>query len=111
MPLYDFDALGMRDGTKDMGKLRSGEHLREICPISKIEDILDEGSKIVDFFGRMVHVYKRNGNPTALINTCMDFGVPLDFHTDGCKFVCQRHNSEFDTGGQRMKGPPPRTQN
>jgi len=76
-------------------------------PLSKIEEIPDKGSKIVDFFGRTVHVYKRSGQPVAVANTCMHFGGPLDFHTDECKFVCQWHNAEFDANGQRLKGPAP----
>jgi nitrite reductase/ring-hydroxylating ferredoxin subunit len=74
-------------------------------PISTLTEIPDQGSKIVDFFGRTVHVYKRNGKPTAVANTCMHFGGPLDFDIDQCKFVCQWHNAEFDADGKNLKGP------
>lgn len=76
-------------------------------PLARIEEIPDQGSKIVDFFGRTVHVYKRKGKPAAVVNTCMHFGGPLDFRADKCKFVCQWHNAEFDANGQRVKGPAP----
>ncbi len=76
-------------------------------PLIKIDEIPDRGSKIVDFFGRTVHVYKRNGKPTAVANTCMHFGGPLDFQADECQFVCQWHNAEFDADGRRTKGPAP----
>lgn len=76
-------------------------------PLIKIEEIPTQGSKIVDFFGRTVHVYQRNGKPAAVANTCIHFGGPLDFHADKCQFVCQWHNAEFDGDGQRLKGPAP----
>jgi nitrite reductase/ring-hydroxylating ferredoxin subunit len=76
-------------------------------PLSKIADIPDQGSKLVDFFGRTVHVYKRDGKPTAVANTCMHFGGPLDYDTETCKFVCQWHQAEFEADGQRLKGPAP----
>ena len=79
-------------------------------PLSRIEDIPDKGTRIVDFFGRTVHVYRRNGKPTAVANTCMHFGGPLDYHegdADAGKFVCQWHNAEFGQDGQCMKGPAP----
>jgi nitrite reductase/ring-hydroxylating ferredoxin subunit len=75
--------------------------------LSKIEDIPNSGSKLVDFFGRTVHVYKRSGKPTAVANTCMHFGGPLDYHGDEGKFVCQWHNAEFGADGQCVKGPAP----
>lgn len=75
--------------------------------LTKIADIPDQGSRLVDFFGRTVHVYKRNGKPTAVANTCMHFGGPLDYCSDENKFVCQWHNAEFTADGQCLKGPAP----
>ncbi len=75
--------------------------------LSKIEDIPDKGSKLVDFFGRTIHVYKRNGKPTAVANTCMHFGGPLDYCADEGKFVCQWHSAEFKENGDQLKGPAP----
>ncbi|RMF76208.1 MAG: Rieske (2Fe-2S) protein [Chloroflexi bacterium] len=75
----------------------------ELC---KISEIPSEGTKLVDFFGREVHVYKTNGRPRAVANTCMHFGGPLDYQ-DG-KFVCQWHNAEFGCEhGERLAGPAP----
>jgi nitrite reductase/ring-hydroxylating ferredoxin subunit len=75
-------------------------------PLIKVDDIPASGSKLVDFFGRQVHVYFANGKPRAVANTCMHFGGPLDCK-DG-KFVCQWHGAEFDmSDGQRLDGPAP----
>jgi nitrite reductase/ring-hydroxylating ferredoxin subunit len=75
-------------------------------PLINISDIPDQGSKLIDFFGRQVYVYQVNGTPKAVMNTCMHFGGPLEQH-DG-KFVCQWRGAEFDkSNGQCMKGPAP----
>ncbi len=76
-------------------------------PLISLNEIPDAGSKVVDFFGRSVHVYKVEGKPKAVVNTCMHFGGPLDFKEVECKFVCQWHSAEFDMEGQRLKGPAP----
>jgi nitrite reductase/ring-hydroxylating ferredoxin subunit len=76
-------------------------------PLSKLVEIPEEGSTLVDFFGRQVHVYKVNGSPKAVMNTCMHFGGPLDFKD--CTFVCQWHGAEFSADGDRAKGPAPST--
>lgn len=73
-------------------------------PLCKIEEIPNEGTKLIPFFGREVHVYKVNGTPKAVANVCMHFGGPLECR-DG-KFVCQWHNAEFALAdGQRLKAP------
>lgn len=75
-------------------------------PLINLSDIPDEGSKIVDFFGREVHVYKVEGKPRAVANLCMHFGGPLEYRD--CKFVCAWHNAEFDAEkGTRLEGPAP----
>ena len=77
-----------------------------IYTLCKVSDIPDSGSKLVDFFGRSVHVYKRNGRPVAVANTCMHFGGPLECH-DG-EFVCQWHGARFSMeDGRRQHGPAP----
>lgn len=77
-----------------------------IQTLCKVEEIPDEGTKLIDFFGREVHVYKVKGKPVAISNTCMHFGGPLSCE-DG-KFVCQWHNAEFNmTDGTRLKAPAP----
>lgn len=77
-----------------------------IHTLCKVTEIPDEGTRLVDFFGRSVHVYKINRKPVAVANTCMHFGGPLEHNGD--KFVCGWHNAEFCmTDGQRMKGPAP----
>lgn len=77
-----------------------------IHTLCKVSEIPDQGSKLVDFFGRSVHVYKVKGQPRAVANTCMHFGGPLECKDD--KFVCAWHNAEFsmDDGG-RLTAPAP----
>jgi nitrite reductase/ring-hydroxylating ferredoxin subunit len=76
-------------------------------PLINVADIPEKGSTLVDFFGRQVHVYKNNGVPKAVMNTCLHFGGPLDFNAGECKFVCQWHGAEFAADGTRQKGPAP----
>jgi nitrite reductase/ring-hydroxylating ferredoxin subunit len=73
--------------------------------LSNINEIPDQGSKLVDFFGRQVHVYKVDGKPKAVMNTCLHFGGPLEFKD--CTFICQWHGAEFNAEGERSKGPAP----
>jgi nitrite reductase/ring-hydroxylating ferredoxin subunit len=64
------------------------------------------GSKVVEFFGRQVHVYNVNGTPKAALSICTHFGGPLDYK-DG-KFVCQWHQAEFAMDdGHRLAAPAP----
>ncbi len=78
-----------------------------IVTLCKVADIPNEGTKIVDFFGREVHVYKVDGKPVAVANTCMHFGGPLECR-DG-KFVCPWHHAEFAMeDGRRLAAPAPR---
>ena len=75
----------------------------ELC---KVADIPESGSKIIPFFGREVHVYKVNGKPRAVANTCLHFGGPLECR-DG-KFVCPWHNAEYAMeDGRRLAAPAP----
>ena len=77
-----------------------------IHTLCKVDDIPNEGTKLVDFFGRTVHVYKVNDKPVAVANTCLHFGGPLDC-VDG-KFVCQWHQAEFAMeDGKRLAAPAP----
>lgn len=75
-------------------------------PLCKIEDVPDDGTKVVPFFGREVHVYRVNGSVKAAMNICTHFGGQLD-PKDG-KFVCRWHGAEFDMkDGRRLKAPAP----
>jgi nitrite reductase/ring-hydroxylating ferredoxin subunit len=75
----------------------------ELC---KISDIPEEGSKIVPFFGREVHVYKVEGQPRAVANVCLHFGGPLECQAG--KFVCPWHGAEYSMAdGRRLKAPAP----
>ncbi|MGF1505860.1 MAG: Rieske (2Fe-2S) protein [Anaerolineae bacterium] len=76
-----------------------------IQTLCKVDEIPEEGTILVDFFGRSVHVYKLNGKPVAIANVCMHFGGPLECQ-DG-RFVCPWHNAEFAMDGQRLSAPAP----
>ncbi|HVY51524.1 MAG TPA: Rieske (2Fe-2S) protein [Devosia sp.] len=73
-------------------------------PLMKLAEIPENGSVIVPFFGREVHVYNRGGRPRAAANVCPHFGGPLE-----CKegrLVCPWHSSVFDMEtGERLEGP------
>jgi nitrite reductase/ring-hydroxylating ferredoxin subunit len=75
-------------------------------PLCKINEIPEQGTKIVDFFGREVQVYKVEGKPRAVANVCLHFGGPLEYK-EGC-FVCPWHGAQFDAAdGHRVSGPAP----
>ncbi len=75
-------------------------------PLCMINEIPEEGTKLIPFFGREVHVYKVKGAPKAAVSICTHFGGPLDCK-DG-KFICQWHNAEFAMeDGRRLKAPAP----
>ena len=75
-------------------------------PLCRVSEIPEEGSIIVPFFGREVHVYQMNGAPRAAANVCMHFGGPLETR-DG-KFVCPWHGAEYAMeDGRRLKAPAP----
>ncbi len=76
-----------------------------LAPVDEIPNE-GEGTKVVEFFGREVHLYKVNGAPKAAVGICMHFGGPLSCQ-DG-KFVCAWHNAEFALeDGHRLGGPAP----
>jgi nitrite reductase/ring-hydroxylating ferredoxin subunit len=72
--------------------------------LCQVDEIPAEGTKIVDFFGRQVHVYRVDGTPKAVANICLHLGGPLQ--QEGEKFVCAWHGAEFSCeDGRRLKGP------
>lgn len=73
-------------------------------PLCKLEDIPEEGTMTVDFFGREVLIFKVEGMPKAVLNICMHLGGPMN--REGDKLVCQWHGAEFGCArGNRLKGP------
>ena len=75
----------------------------ELC---KTADIPDQGSLVVPFFGRELHVYRANGDVRAAANVCLHLGGPLECR-DG-KFVCPWHDAAYDMQtGARIEGPAP----
>ncbi len=72
--------------------------------LCQVDEIPAEGTKIVDFFGRQVHVYRVDGTPKAVANICLHLGGPLQ--QEGEKFVRAWHGAEFSCeDGRRLKGP------
>lgn len=72
--------------------------------LSRVEDIPEDKTKTVDFFGREVLLMKVEGKPQATLNICMHLGGPL--RREGDKLVCEWHGAEFDCGqGRCLKGP------
>ncbi|MFN0115864.1 MAG: Rieske (2Fe-2S) protein [Paracoccaceae bacterium] len=74
----------------------------ELC---KLSDIPAEGSRVVPFFGREVHVWRDSqGKVRAASNVCLHLGGPLECR-DGA-FVCPWHGARFDRdSGERIDGP------
>ena len=73
----------------------------QLAPVSEIPV---DGSTTVDFFGREVHLLRRDGKPAAVMNVCMHLGGPLTL--DGDRFVCQWHGATFSaSSGERCTGP------
>ena len=75
----------------------------ELC---KTADIPDDGSLVVPFFGRELHVYRAAGGIRAAANVCLHFGGPLECREG--KFVCPWHSASYDMQtGARIDGPAP----
>lgn len=80
-------------------------------PLISVNEIPDEGTKAVEFFGKELLVFKVGGNPRAIMNACLHIGGPLQREGDGeqCSFVCQWHGAKFDgETGKRLDGPAPK---
>ena len=72
--------------------------------LCKLDEIPEEGTKRVDFFGREALVLKVDGRPKAILNICMHLGGPMK--RENGKLVCEWHGAEFDfRDGRRLKGP------
>ena len=81
------------------------ERIRQVkVPLCKVEEIPEDGTKTVEFFGREVLVMKVSGIPKAIANVCMHLGGPLQ--RDGDKLTCSWHGAEYAcVDGRRIKGP------
>lgn len=70
----------------------------------KLADIPEEGTVIVPFFGREVHVYRAGDGYRAAANVCLHFGGPLE--CKGGELVCPWHGARFNMKtGERLEGP------
>lgn len=73
-------------------------------PLCEEELIPEEGSVVVDFFGREVLAIKVAGEPKAILNICMHLGGPMK--REGDRLICEWHGAEFDCSqGKCLKGP------
>ena len=72
--------------------------------LCKVDEIPEEGTRTIDFFGREALVLKVNGAPKAIMSTCLHLGGPL--RREENKLVCAWHGAEFACeDGRRLKGP------
>lgn len=75
-------------------------------PLCREADIPAEGTLLVPFFGREVHVWRAKGRIRAAANTCLHLGGPLKCN-DGA-LTCRWHGARFSLeDGQRIDGPAP----
>lgn len=74
--------------------------------LAKIDEILDDESLRVDFFGREVLIVHSEGRYNAFIDVCPHAGGPLAYDAaQGC-FRCQWHDALFKSQtGARLSGP------
>ncbi len=74
------------------------------APLCKINEIPETGVKKIDFFGREALVMKVDGQPKAVLNTCVHLGGPM--RREGDKLICEWHGAEFDCDqGRCLKEP------
>jgi nitrite reductase/ring-hydroxylating ferredoxin subunit len=73
-------------------------------PLIAVDDIPEDGTVTVDFFGREVLVYLADGTPRATANVCSHLGGPLERCEN--ELVCAWHGATFDVAtGRRRSGP------
>lgn len=73
-------------------------------PLCRVDEIPNEGAKVVEFFGREVLALKVSGRPKAIMNMCMHLGGPLS--RDGESLVCAWHGAAFACAdGRHQAGP------
>jgi 3-phenylpropionate/trans-cinnamate dioxygenase ferredoxin subunit len=76
-------------------------------PLTPVNEVPEVGSKLVDFFGRTIHVVRGEGGaPVAFMNVCLHFGGTLACQNG--EFLCEWHGATFDRlTGRRTSGPAP----
>lgn len=76
-------------------------------PLTAIDEVPATGSKLVDFFGRTLHLVRdERGRPAIFMNVCPHFGGTLAC-VDG-EFRCEWHGATFDARtGDRTGGLAP----
>jgi len=74
-------------------------------PLTPVSEIPAEGSKVVDFFGRTLHIVRSaDGTPAVFMDVCVHFGGTI-VCADG-EFRCEWHGATFDgVTGVRTSGP------
>ena len=71
--------------------------------LGDVAGIPEHGVKTVEFFGREVLLMRVDGEPLAVVNTCVHLGGPLE--RDGDRLVCGWHQATYDLRGNRTGGP------
>jgi nitrite reductase/ring-hydroxylating ferredoxin subunit len=73
-------------------------------PLCHEADVPIEGTRLIPFFGREVHVWRTNGRIRAAANVCLHLGLPLQCR-DGA-LTCPWHGARFALeDGLRSDGP------
>jgi nitrite reductase/ring-hydroxylating ferredoxin subunit len=73
-------------------------------PLSSLDAIPAAGARKIDFFGREALVYFFEGQPRAVMSSCMHLGGPLELK-DG-QFACGWHGARFAcSDGACLRGP------
>jgi nitrite reductase/ring-hydroxylating ferredoxin subunit len=76
--------------------------------LCRVDEIPEDGTKRIDFFGRDALVVKIDGRPRVVLNVCMHLGGPMKLEAD--RWVCEWHGAEFDSRtGACLKGPAARS--
>ena len=98
------EAVRSLSRTREVMELMQERIRRMKVPLCKVEEIPEDGTKTVEFFGREVLVMKVSGIPKAIANVCMHLGGPLQ--REGDKLTCSWHGAEYAcVDGRRIKGP------
>ena len=72
-----------------------------------LDEIPEHGAHKIDFFGRSALVYLNQGEPRAVMDSCMHLGGPLELKGD--ELVCGWHGARFACGdGACRRGPAER---
>ena len=80
---------------------------REFEAVASLEDILEDGQKLVAVRGRAVLLCRSEGQVFAVENRCSHDGEPLaGGRIRKCTVVCPHHGARFSLKNGAVLGPP-----